>query len=309
MGSGSDEAGGAFPLELGVVWLLFGADAVAMLITYSRLPARELYHVSGSGLEGGASRVLVFSNYSTALVAIAALAVVADRLSRRVATGAAVVALVLCGAVFWPGVVDQGNLDAKPSNAIAAIGVLGALALTVEALRRLGRAEWAGRQPGDRVRVAVACVAVVVSLPWLAAELGFFLDGVPLLGRVYQTGKIERVTPTVSSLAPTVHHGHHHGLDALLLLLSALLLSRIVPSVRRRRLRVALGTYLALMVSYAIGNMLNDGWGEQVVKRGWTEWPVPGVIRPTISIAWGLIAVSAAVLYALAAREARARAT
>src|SRR5205823_2229943 len=136
-----------FPLELSAVWLFFVADAVAMFITYARVPARELYHVSGSGLEGGASRVLVFSNYSTALVAIAVLAVVADRLPGRIAQGMAVVTLVLCAAVFWPGVVDQANLDAKPVNEIAAIGVLVALALTVAMLRQHGRREWSPRQP------------------------------------------------------------------------------------------------------------------------------------------------------------------
>jgi hypothetical protein len=298
--AGSGDSVGSFPLEVGLVWLLFCADAVAIAVTYSRVPARELYHVSGSGLEGGASRVLVFSNYSTALVAIAVLAVVADRLSRPIATGAAVVALVLCAAVFWPGVVDQAHLDAKPVNAIAAVGVLVALALTVVGLRHFGHPQWSRKQPGDRVRVGAAVFAVVVGLPWLAAELGFFLDRVPLVGRVYQTGKIEWETPTLHHLIPTVHHGHHHGLDAVLLLLTALLLSRVAPSVRRRWLRVSFGAYLALMVAYAIGNIANDAWHEQVVKRGWTNWLVPDVVRPTLSVAWALIVVGTVVLYVLA---------
>jgi hypothetical protein len=140
----------------------------------------------------------------------------------------------------------------------------------------------------------------VVGLPLPAAELGFFLDRVPLVGRVYQTGKIEWETPTLHHLIPTVHHGHHHGLDAVLLLLTALLLSRVAPSVRRRWLRVSLGAYLALMVAYAIGNMANDAWHEQVVKRGWTNWLVPDVVRPTLSVAWALIVVGTVVLYLLA---------
>jgi hypothetical protein len=295
-------AAGSFPLELHAVWLLFIADAVAMFITYARVPAREMYHVSGSGLEGGASRVLVFSNYSTALVAIAVLAVVADRLPGRLAAGTAVVALVLCGAVFWPGVVDQSNLDAKPVNAIAAIGVLIAFTLTAVAYRQHRRREWSPPQPGDRLRVAASVAAVVVGLPWFAAELGLFLDHVPLVGRIYQTGKLEFETPTLHRLIPTVHHGHHHGLDAVLLLFTALLVSRVVPSVRRRRLRVSLGVYLALMVSYAIGNIVNDAWGEQVVKRGWTNWRVPDVVQPKVTVAWGLIVVGTVVLYTLAVR-------
>ena len=38
------------PLEVALVWAVVVVDAVAILVTYSRLPAHELYHVSGSGL-------------------------------------------------------------------------------------------------------------------------------------------------------------------------------------------------------------------------------------------------------------------
>jgi hypothetical protein len=295
-----DARGRGFPQEVLVVWLLFVADAIAMLVTYSRLPPSRLYHVSGSGLEGGMSRVLVFANYSTALVAIPLVAVVADRLSRRWTTLVAVVAVVLAAAVFWPGVVDQSDLDARPVNAIAAIGVLLALALTAVALLRLPGRGFAQPQPGDRLRAVVATLAVLVGLPWIAADLGLYLDGVPLLGAIYQTGKLTWQTPTLHHLFPTVHHGHHHGLDALLLLLTALVLSRIVPSVRRRPLRIAVGLYLALMVAYAIANIANDAWDEQVVKRGWTDWLIPDVIQPNFSTPWALIIAGTVALYAAA---------
>jgi hypothetical protein len=281
-----------------VVWLLLLADAIAMFVTYSRLPPSQLYHVSGSGIEGGASRVAVFANYSTALVAIPVVAIAADRLSRRWTTVVAVVAAVMSAAVFWPGVVDQSDLDARPVNAIAAIGVLLALALTAIALLRLPGRRFAQPQPGDRLRAAVAIVAVLLGLPWIAADLGLYLDGVPGLRDVYQTGKLTWETPTLHHLFPTVHHGHHHGLDAVLLLLTALVLSRVVPSVRLRPLRIALGIYLALIVAYAIANMANDAWDEQVVKRGWTDWLIPDVVQPKLSVAWALILAGAVVLYA-----------
>src|SRR6202011_3809818 len=119
-GAGAPDRAILLPLEVGLVWVMFLVDAVAMFVTYSRVPARELYHVSHSGLAGGASRVLVFSNFSTALVAIAVLLLLADRLRGRVWSGGAWVGIALCAAVFWPGVVDQANLDAKPVNAAAA---------------------------------------------------------------------------------------------------------------------------------------------------------------------------------------------
>ncbi len=288
-----DEEPPPLPLEIVAVWTLFAVVAIEILVTYSRLPAHELYHVFGSGLVGGLSRALVYSNFPVALVALAVLAFLADRATDRRTLAAAVVGAVFCAAVFWPGVVDEADLDARPVNALCAVGVLIALVLTALALRDGNR--WSPRQRGDWVRIGVAFVALFLALPWLAAELGFFLDGVPLLGRLFETG------PYSAHVAlPGVHHGHHHGMDGVLLLLAALMLSRAVPSVRHRVLRVATGLYLALMAVYGIANAANDFWSEQVVKRGWTAWTIPNVLYPKASIAWALIVVGAAVLYALA---------
>jgi hypothetical protein len=294
------------PLEVAAVWVVYGLVTVAIVFTYARIPATELYHVSRGGLAGGAGRALVFSNFSTALVAIAVLALLADELASRVTTAAALIGAVFSAAVFWPGIVDQGNLDAKPSNAIAAVGVLVALVLSAVALR--GGVARSGHRAGDRVRLVVGGVALIVSLPWIAADLGFFLDGVPVLGWLFQTGVEVPESAGSTVIAPAVHHGHHHGTDGLLLLLSALLLSRLVPSVRSRPLRIAVGAYLGLMASYGIGNIVNDFWGEQVVKRGWVDWTIPSVLRPQPSIAWGVILIGAAAIYLLAKLAARAEA-
>ncbi len=275
------------------MWLPFLVVAAEIVVTYSRLPARELYHVSGNGLEGGFGRALVFTNFPVALVAIAVLAFVADRATARWTVVAAIVAAVLCAAVFSPGVVDEADLDARPVNALCAAGVLIALVLTALALR--DGSAWSPRQRGDAVRIGVAVVALFLALPWLAAELGFFLDGVPLLGRLFQTG------PYSAHVAlPGVHHGHHHGMDGVLLLCTALLLSRAVFSMRHRSMRVATGLYLALMAAYGIGNAANDFWSEQIVKRGWTDWTIPNVLYPKASIAWALIVLGAIALYAFA---------
>ena len=64
----------ALPLEIVATWLLFAVVAVEILVTYSRIPADELYHVSGGGLSLGAGRALVFANFPVALVAIVVLA-------------------------------------------------------------------------------------------------------------------------------------------------------------------------------------------------------------------------------------------
>jgi hypothetical protein len=282
--------------ELGLVWSLFALVVLAILVTYSRLPGNDLYHVTGSGIEGGGSRALVFLNFPVALAAIAVLLVLLERLPTGLERGSALLATVLCAAVFWPGMVNQGKLDARPVNAVAAIGVALALGLTVRAVRGglVGRLAW---HRGDWVRLAIALAVVALALPWMAADIGVSFDGVPVLGTLYQTGEL-RTQPHVAGFHPAVHHGHHHGLDGTLLVVTALLLSRLLPSVRARGLRGLLGAYLALMLCYGAGNIANDFWLEQVVKRGWTLWEIPDVTTPKASVAWGVIVLAAACLWA-----------
>jgi hypothetical protein len=279
-----------------VVWLLPAIVGIEILVTYSRLPAAQLYHVSGGGLEGGASRLLVFANFPAALIALAVLALIRSQLTGRGARGVALASGLLCLPVFWPGVVSQANLDAKPVNAAAALGVLLAVALSA----RLALTSGVSRQPwrrSDRTRAAIAAVLVAASLPWFAAEVGFFLNGVPILGRVFMSGPYLHHAAGLPPFPPAVHHGHHHGMDGLLLVLSALLLSRRLTRIRY------LAAYLALMFSYGIGNIANDFWTEQVFKRHWTTWQVPDVLEPRATIAWGLIVAAAAGIWWLARRR------
>src|SRR5207249_7620964 len=119
----------------------------------------------------------------------------------------------------------------------------------------------------DWFRITLAVPLVFVALPWLAAELGFFLDGVPLLARIFQTGKHVRDVTGLPAFPPAVHHGHHHGMDGLLLVLSTLLLSRVVGEIASVALRIAATAYLSLMFCYGVGNIANDFWRDQVVKR------------------------------------------
>jgi hypothetical protein len=280
-------------LELRLVSGLFAADAVAIFVTYWRLPPAETYHVSLSGFDGGASRVVVFLCFPTALAAIAILGLLAERLRSRLLTPVALAALILCASVAWPGVVDEADLDVKWSNALAPAGVLIVVALSFVARRPAQRP--VPSRAGDRARLALGAVAVLLAAPWIAAELGFFLDGVPVLGSLFITGEIARAPG--GGLAHAVHHGHHHGLDGMLLALTALVLSRALGTVRRRRLRAVLGAYLALMLVYGLTNLVNDAWDEQVFKRGWTDWLVPAVLHPSASFAWAAMLVAAAVIY------------
>jgi hypothetical protein len=290
-----------------VVWALFTVVTAEILATYWRLPAADLYHVSGNGLTGGASRALVFLNFPLALVAIPVLALLADRLASRSAHVVALVGAVLAAAVFWPGVVDQADLDARPVNAIAALGVLTAFSLTAVAAGKLKPPARPMRQPGDVLRIVLAVVTLALAPPWIAADLGFFLNGVPVLGSLYQSGQYRHRVVGLPPFPPAVHHGHHHGMDGVLLVLSALLLSRLLGEVRARRPRSALTAYLALMLCYGVANIANDFWIEQVVKRGWATWQIPNVLEPKASVAWGIIILCAAALWGIARRYDRHR--
>ena len=271
-----------------VLWAMFAVVAAEIVATYSRIPPEKLYSVSGTGVGAGFGRALVFLNFPVALAALPVLALAAERLRRGALL--AVPAAALCAAVFWPGVVDQYDLDARPVNALAAAGVALAVALSLAAgLHR------------ERVRLHPAPIALLLlAIPWLAADLGFHLDGVPVLGWIFLTGKL------VGPLA-AVHLGHHHGMDGVLLTLAALLLVPLARRIRAPALRLVVGLYLGLQIAYGLANTAQDAWLEQVAKRGWTTHVIPSVLHPALTLPWLGIALAATVFATLILRPVPAR--
>jgi hypothetical protein len=287
-----------------VVWALFFLAAVAVFETYWRLPPSETWKVHNTGFVGGAGRAFVFLSFSCALAAIGTLPIVVDRLGNRRADLAGIAALVLCATVALPGVQTENHLDPKWANLPAVLGVSIAFALNVWASRS-GRREFprASRR-GDIARLIVGGVSLFFAAPYIAAELGFFLDGVPVLGSIFLTGAI-RLEPGAGYYHAAVHHGHHHGMDGFLLAASALLLSRLVGSIRRPMLRTITAVYLALLLVYGLTNQAQDLWTEQIVKRGWTNWDIPNVLHPTLSAAWAAMIACGLLIYALFLRPRR----
>jgi hypothetical protein len=288
--------------EVYAVWLLFALAAGAVFVTYWRLPPSELWKVTHSGLAGGAGRAYVFLSYSAALAAIAVVAIVVDRLEDRRAVLLGIASVALCATVAIPGVQTPNDLDAKWANLPAVLGVAIAASLTAWAAVR-GRAEQVRTtQAGDLARLGTAVVVLFFATPYIAAELGFFLNGVPLLGWIFQTGQL-RPESDGGFVHAAVHHGHHHGLDGFLLAVTALLLSRLLGGIRRHGLRALTAAYLSLMLVYGLANMANDLWTEQVVKRDWTSWQIPDVLSPSLSVAWAVIVACAVVVYVAFWRE------
>ena len=278
------------PWEIRAVLALLVLDGIAVIATYSRFPASELYHVHHSGIAAGFGRELVAINFPGALIAVAIVGLAWPRLHGRLRL-VGVAAIVMCAVVYFA--VDQANLDAKPLNVVPALGVALAVALAfavgVSAVPRQVR--------GDRVRIAIAAVVVFFAAPLIAAELGFFLDGVPFLGWFFETGRLT-TQPGVSGMHHAVHHGQHHGWEATMLTLSALAFSRL-PRPR------VLDAYLALMLAYGVANLVNDDWLEQVVKRGWTSHEMPSVLTPAANWGWAAVLVAAVAVWQLWFRQPR----
>lgn len=277
------------PWEVWAVLALIVLDGAAVIATYSRFPAAELYNVHHSGIAAGFGRELVALNFPFALVGIALAGLAWPRLHGRLRI-AGTLAIALCAVVYFA--VDQSNLDAKPLNAVPALG----LALAVGLVLAVGVSP-ERRARGDRVRIALAVVLLFFAAPVVAAELGFFLDGVPVLGWFFETARLTH-QPGIRGLHHAVHHGQHHGWEGTMLALSALALSRL-PRPR------PLDAYLALMLAYGVGNLVNDDWLEQVVKRGWTNDEVPSVLTPTANWGWAAVLVGAAAIWLLWFRQPR----
>ena len=182
-----------------------------------------------------------------------------------------------------PGVVDQDDLDARWINALPTLGVALAVGLVVAAVRRDGAA-FVDRARGDGLRLVLAAVLLVASLPWLAAEVGFHFPGDMFMG--------EEVPAARDPEHPAVHLGFHHGFGGVLLALTALLLSR-TPAGRGVR------AYLSLMLAYGLANAFQDGWNEQLWKREWVGSELASVLRPDLAWGWLAIVLAAVAVYAL----------
>ena len=289
-------------------WAIWGVVAGTVFVTYARLPARDFYNVTGTGVWSGAARLLVLTGWPVSLAAVALLAVATDRLlaarlepgTRRAVTAVAIVATVLCATIAVPGVIKQSDLDAKPVNLLAGAGVLVALGLTLYAWRRTGAGPPAERTRGDRIALWVAAVYALAALPWIFANLGFYVGDVPGLHAVFMSKKIvpEAGHPTLRA----VHLGNHEGLDGWLLVVTALLLRPALARMRPTRLRPVLAGYLALLFCYGVMVSANDGWNEQLVKRGSTSRNLPSVLSPALNYGTAILIVAAVIVYFVAFR-------
>jgi hypothetical protein len=142
-----------------------------------------------------------------------------------------------------------------------------------------------------------------MSVPWIFADLGIYVDDIPLLERVYMSKEIVE-----GHTMAAVHLGDHHGFNGTIFALTALVLARAVWQIGQNWLRLAMTAYLAFMFVYGVANMLQDFWGEQIVKRGWLDASFPSVVLPKLSLPWLLMLLATVVVatsFALLTRPSR----
>jgi len=265
------------------MWCVWAIPVVFTAVTYGRLPPADLYRVTRSGIGGGLGRAVLFINFPLALVAAALLAVTYDSLTLRHKKPLATVAFVLCAAVVVPGVIDQDKLDVRPINAVAALGVALALAMT-----------WSSPRPVfhiSRRGLALGAGLAVLALPWIFASAGLSLPR-----GLFMSSQLVH-EPGEPNLVPAVHLGDHHGLGSVMLIGTVLVLWSAPHSLPRTPGRKVTHAYLALLLCYAIANAVQDFWGEQIANRGWTHWYMPDATSPSTTVMWGFIIAGTIAAY------------
>src|SRR5215471_16682053 len=241
-----------------VLWGMWIAVAAATWATNARIPVSQLYGFHGRGIVSAAGRVVVLLGWPIALAAIPLMAVSVERLlasphsrrSARVISIAAILSIVLCATIAWPGAQKGTHLDAKYINVPAAIGAAIAFGLTLYVLATTGRGEPPPRTRKDAVWAVVFLAMLLLSIPWLFANLGYYAGDVPGLRRVFTS---EQVVPEPGfPHLRAVHLGNHEGIDGVLLALTAVVLMRSLVQMVPRVRRAVLAAYLSLLFAYGL---------------------------------------------------------
>ena len=153
------------------------------------------------------------------------------------------------------------------------------------AARRSGARFAAAPPGGHRCVSSLAAAVALVSLPWIAAELGFHLPGDVFLGGGARRERTSRPPPRSISATTT-------GSTGALLVLSALLLSRVLVGASRA---TCTRSSSRLMLAYGAVEPRAGLWHEQIVKRGWTDCDIPSRAPPRLKPIWARRASALAV--------------
>ena len=274
-----------------------GASCAAIVVTYARLdPDGALPR-----LPRRARRRPLARAGRRELPALArrdrALLVALDALPRR-AWSLAGPAIALCAVTAWPGSSTRTTSTRGSSTPLPALGVALALGLTVAATRASGGAVRRRACGSTRSASRSALIVLLVSIPWLAAELGVL----PARGRRSSwSGPGSR--PTAPSSPPSTSGTTTASTAPLLVPRRSCSRGRTCGrAVSRWRRRL----YVSLMFAYGAVNLAQDAWNEQLVKRGLVDWRIPSALEPAPEPVW-LVVLALAAVAALVLRRASGR--
>lgn len=261
--------------EVLALWALYAGELVVILVAASRRPVVEEQREARLRADR-AWQTMSFVRHPLAVAAVPLGGLAAMRLGRerrgkaawRSATPVAMVVTLLTAR-------PKARRKRQDGVAIVASGVVAwAALLTMAAVRESGVGGVAPWNRVDRLRLAVALGVGVLALPWILADGNVYVGDIPAFGRIF----LSRQRVPAGARGPAVHLGHHHGMDGALLVWTGLALSRQLEAVADERERSALSFGLAGLIAYGLARLIEDGWYEQIVKRGWTTARVPRLV-------------------------------
>ena len=112
---------------------------------------------------------------------------------------------------------------------------------------------------------------LLFAIPWIVALFGFYVSDVPGLRSIFRGGAAHpgRARAGVGAPRPARGPGGHAACHH-----RAAAVAR--PGAGGgARLRTGLSLYLGLMLSYGVLVAAQDGWNEQLIKRGLVCWDLP----------------------------------
>jgi hypothetical protein len=110
----------------------------------------------------------------------------------------------------------------------------------------------------DKFRVIMLISLIFVSLPWILALFGVFIDDIPGL-RFFMS---KEAIPWEDNL-PAVHLGMHHGYTGFYLCMFVVLMSYSINSIKTQKLRTIWGLICNIVLVFGIYSVAQDFMNEQ----------------------------------------------
>ncbi|MFW9905431.1 MAG: hypothetical protein ACFFFH_13910 [Candidatus Thorarchaeota archaeon] len=135
------------------------------------------------------------------------------------------------------------------------------------------------------------------SLPWIFAQLGFYISDFPILGIIFwaRQSTLQEQEPKYPN---AVHIGTHHGTEGFLIIVFLWITTLwILPVILDNRVRQSLGVITGFGFGYAIYNAAEDFLTEQIYKRGWMDFRLPSGTTPGLNLQYLTILIIGIIIY------------